>query len=140
MHIGRRCAGKDITMGTFSFLTFMQEGGWGMWPVLVLGFMGLASSLRYALRLDGPCLPFAAALWVALLVVVIHAVVTDLAAVFKFLEDPTRAPDAQFARLLVTGLKESTRPAALGGIFLALVPLLIAVGIYRTSSEGRVPR
>jgi hypothetical protein len=62
--------------------------------------------------------------------------VTDVAAVFGFLQDPARAPDAQFARRLVTGLKESTRPAAVGGIFLTLVPLLAAVGVYREYGRG----
>jgi len=31
-------------MATFSFVEFMREGGWGMWPVLILGLVGLASS------------------------------------------------------------------------------------------------
>ena len=40
------------------------------------------------------------------------------------------------ARTLLVGLKESTRPAALGGIFLTLVPLLAAVGVYREYGRG----
>ena len=67
-----------------------------------------------------------------------HATVTDVAAVFAYLEDPARAPDGQMARLLVTGLKESSRPAAMGGIFLTLIPLLAAAGIYRESTTTRV--
>ena len=119
-------------MDHFSFADFMKEGGWGMWPVLLLGLAGVASAARYAVRPVPGCLPFVAALWLTVGVVVGHAVITDLAAVFRYLEDPTRAPDPQFARLLVTGLKESTRPAALGGIFLTLMPLLAAVGLYRS--------
>jgi len=45
-----------------------------------------------------------------------------------------RAPDAQIPRTLLIGLKESTRPAALGGIFLTLVPLCAAVGLYRDAA------
>jgi len=41
------------------------------------------------------------------------------------------------ARLLVGGLKESTRPAVLGGIFLTLVPLLAAAGVYREYNLDR---
>jgi hypothetical protein len=118
-------------MEHFSFADFMKEGGWGMWPVLLLGLAGVASAARYAARPVPAWLRFVAALWVTLAVVIVHAVITDLAAVFRYLEDPARAPDPQFARLLVTGLKESTRPAALGGIFLTLMPLLAAVGLYR---------
>ena len=75
-------------------------------------------------------------LWLTLLVVVVHATVTDVAAVFRYFEDPVRAPDGQIARMLLMGLKESTRPAALGGIFLTLVPLLAAVGVYREYGLG----
>ena len=118
-------------MEPFSFADFMKEGGWGMWPVLLLGLATLAGAARYASRPAAPWLRFVAALWLTLLVVTVHAVITDLAAVFRYLEDPARAPDPQFSRLLVTGLKESTRPAALAGIFLTLASLLAAVGLYR---------
>jgi hypothetical protein len=122
---------------TTSFGDFMREGGWGMWPVLLLGLVALASATRYAIRPERLCLRFVAVLWVTLLTAVVHATVTDLAAVFRYFEDPVRAPDAQIARLLLTGLKESTRPAALGGIFLTLVPLLAAVGVYREYNLGK---
>ena len=124
-------------MATFSFVEFMREGGWGMWPVLLLGLVALASATRYAIRPERLCLRFVALLWLTLVVAVVHSSVTDVAAVFRYLEDPARAPDGQFARLLVTGLKESTRPAALGGIFLTLVPLLAAVGVYREYNLGK---
>ena len=55
----------------------------------------------------------------------------------RYFEDPARAPDKQIGRMLFMGLKESTRPAALGGIFLTLVPLLAAAGIYREYGLGR---
>jgi hypothetical protein len=126
-------------MSAPSFGQFMREGGWGMWPILVLGLVALASATRYAIRPEAGCLRFIAALWLTLLVAVVHASVTDLAAVFRYFEDPARAPDAEIARTLLIGLKESTRPAALGGIFLTLVPLLTAAGIYREfMPRGRV--
>lgn len=121
---------------TTSFGDFMHEGGWGMWPVLLLGLVALASATRYAIRPERLCLRFVAVLWVTLVAAVVHATVTDLAAVFRYFEDPARAPDSQIARLLLIGLKESSRPAALGGIFLTLVPLLAAVGVYREYNLG----
>ena len=124
-------------MPTFSFSEFMREGGWGMWPVMLLGLVTLASAVRYMIRPERYCLPFIAALWVTIAVAVVHATVTDVAAVFHYLEDPVKAPDGQVARLLMGGLKESTRPAALGGIFLTLVPLFVAGGIYRTWAATR---
>jgi hypothetical protein len=108
-----------------------------MWPVLLLGLVTVASATRYMLRPERYCVPFIAALWVTLAVAVLHAGLTDVAAVFRYLEDPARAPDGQVARLLMTGLKESTRPAVLGGIFLTLAPLLVAGGIYREWAAQR---
>lgn len=118
-------------MDAFSFGSFMSEGGWGMWPVLLLGLAAVASAARYAARPDRAELPFIAALWLTLAAAVTHATVTDVAAVFRYLENEARAPNDRFARLLVVGLKESTRPLALGGIALTLVPLLVAAGLYR---------
>ena len=127
-------------METFSFVEFIREGGWGMWPILLLGLVTLASATRYLARPERGCVPFIAALWVALLVVVVHATVIDVGAVFHYLENPVRTPDGQMARTLMTGLKESTRPAGLGGIFLTLAPLLVAAGLYRESAAIRTGR
>ena len=125
-------------MDGFSFGNFMKEGGWGMMPVLLLGLAAVAAAGRYAARPNAPWLRFVAALWVTLAVVVVHAVVTCIAAVCAHASDPDRAPDALLTRILLTGLKESTRPAALGGVFLTLVPLLAAVGLYRVAVSPRV--
>ena len=66
-----------------------------MWPVLLLGLVALASATRYAIRPERLCLRFVAVLWVTLVVAVVHATVTDLAAVFRYFEDPARAPDSR---------------------------------------------
>jgi hypothetical protein len=119
-------------MESFSFSLFMREGGWGMWPVALLGVVAVAAAARYMVRPERFSLSFVAAMWVTLLVTVAHATLTDVAAVLAHAQDPARAPDDQLVRILMVGLKESTRPAAFGGIFLTLVPLFVAVGRYRT--------
>jgi hypothetical protein len=118
-------------MATFSFGLFMREGGWGMFPILLLGLVALGGGIRYAIRPGRLWFRFVAALWLTLLVSVVHASITDVAAVLGYFDDPARASDSEIPRLIIMGLKESTRPAILGGIFLTLVPLLAAVGIYR---------
>ena len=60
--------------------------------VLLLGLVALASATRYALRPERLCLRFVAILWLTLLVVIVDATITDVAAVFHYLEDPLRAP------------------------------------------------
>jgi hypothetical protein len=124
-------------MESFSFSLFMREGGWGMWPVGVLGVVALAAAARYMARPERFSLPFVAAMWATLLVTVAHATLTDVAAVLAHAQDPALAPDGQLARILMVGLKESTRPAAFGGIFLTLVPLFVAVGTYRAWAAPR---
>ena len=69
-------------MTGFSFSQFMMEGGWGMYPILLLGAVTLASATRYALRPERLCLRFVSILWLTLMVVGVHASITDVAAVF----------------------------------------------------------
>jgi hypothetical protein len=91
---------------------FFIEGGWGMYPVLVLGLILVWSSGRYALDLEPARLRFIVAMSVALLVTMAHATWTCFAAVFQYLHRSSTEP---FAQTLMTGLMESTRPATLGG-------------------------
>jgi hypothetical protein len=118
------------------FSTFMSEGGWGMWPILLLGLLTLVTAARYTARPEPHALRFVAALWLALASVVVHAGLTDLAAVFGFLASSDEVTDAALPRVLLTGLKEATRPAALGGIFLTLAPLCVAAGLWRAPASG----
>jgi len=121
-------------MEKFSFADFMLEGGWGMWPILLFGVVALASAAWFGFAPQRVSLRFVAILWLTLLATVAHATITDLAAVFAHFETAPH-PDAALVSVLFMGLKESTRPAALGGIFLTLVPLLAAVGVYRDAAR-----
>ncbi len=112
-------------------LQFFAEGGFGMYPVLVFGLVLIGTAGRYALDGEPIRLRFVLAMSALLIVSMLHAMLTDVAMVFWYLEEPSRAPDAEFARILVTGLKESTRPGALGGALLAFALVLVAIGVYR---------
>ncbi|GAB4198778.1 MAG: hypothetical protein OHK0013_08310 [Sandaracinaceae bacterium] len=107
------------------------EGGWGMFPVLIFGLVTLYASGRYAVDGEPARLRFVAAMSVVLVAAMGHAMLTNVAAVFSFLQDPERAPDGELTRILFTGLMESTRPGALGGALLVLALVLVAVGVYR---------
>jgi hypothetical protein len=111
------------------------EGGWGMFPVLVFGLVTLYASGRYAVDGEPVRLRFVAAMSVLLLASMVHSMLTNVAAVFSFLQDPERAPDAELSRILFTGLMESTRPGALGGALLVLALVLVAVGVYRAGRK-----
>ncbi len=112
-------------------LELFAEGGWGMYPVLVFGLLMIGTSARYAWDGEPMRLRFALALAALLVVSVLHATLTDVAAVFDYVSDPARTPDAELGRTLCIGLKESTRPGALGGALLTFALVLVAVGVYR---------
>lgn len=118
-------------METLTWMSFMNEGGWSMWPILIFGAVCLGSAAHFALRPSGARLARVGAMWITVLAAVVHGTLTDVAAVFHGLEDPERFPDPVVVRALFVGLKESTRPGGLGGIFLTLAALLVAVGLYR---------
>ena len=109
---------------------FFVEGGWGMYPVLVMGLMLVWAAARYAIDTEPVRLRFIGALALALMVTMAHATWTCMAAVFHYLE---QSREEHLVRSLMTGLMESTRPATLGGALLVVGLILVAVGTYRSS-------
>jgi len=116
-------------------LQFWMEGGWGMVPVTAFGLVMIAAAGRFAFDAEWLRLRFVAAMAGLLVAAMLHAMLIDAAAVFSFLSDPARAPDADFARVLCTGLMESTRPGALGGVLLVIALVLVAVGVSRNTTR-----
>ena len=116
-------------------MLFMREGGFGMWPVLVFGLFAIGAAGRYAWKPIKGRLGFVVGMIITTLSAVLHATWTDVGAVFRYLESRDRVPDADFARILVEGLKESTRPGALGGMLITLALLLISIGLHRAQTR-----
>ena len=111
---------------------FFMEGGWGMYPVLVLGVMLVVSAARYAIDGESVRLRFVVALALSLVASIATACTADVAKVFWYLQSPERVSDALFLRILVEGLKESSRPAMLGFPLLGLALIAVSIGVYRT--------
>jgi hypothetical protein len=114
------------------FGEFFSEGGWGMYPTLVFGLSTVGGAVWFALKPEPRRLAFTAAMWLTLVSAIVHATWTDLAAVMAYLSEASQKPDAPVAQILFTGLKESTRPGAMGGIFLTLGLLIVAIGALRS--------
>jgi hypothetical protein len=111
---------------------FFVEGGFGMYPVLVMGLMLIWAAARYAIDTEPVRLRFIGALALALVITMVHATWMCMAAVFHYLE---QAREEHLVRSLMTGLMESTRPATLGGALLAIALILVAVGAYRSGQR-----
>ena len=110
---------------------FFIEGGWGMYPVLVLSVILVGSAGRYAFDCEPVRLRFITAVSLTLLAFIAASLTAAVAKVFWFLESPERVPDAQFLRILAEGLKESSRPALLGLPLLGVALILVSIGVYR---------
>lgn len=116
-------------------IEFFKEGGWGMWPILVLGLVTMGAAARFALKPERRQIGFLAAIALATLISIVHATWTDFSAVFGALGDEKLTSDAMMPRILAEGLKESTRPGAMGGSFLTLAAILVAVGMLRMGRD-----
>ncbi len=116
-------------------IEFFKEGGWGMWPILVLSLITVGASARFAIKPERRQIGFLFAMALATITSCFHATWTDIGTVFGALSDEKFAPDAVAPRILAEGLKESPRPGALGGSFLTLAAILVAVGMLRLGRE-----
>lgn len=109
------------------------EGGFGMWPILLLGLGAMGLGLRYAFTGDARLRGCLEALARSILYFALMGFVTGLVATGDFLAAHADLPRTE---TLLTGVKESTNDLALGFTFLALVHLQLAVG--RRREDDRV--
>lgn len=114
---------------------FFLEGGWGMFPVTAFGVVMILAAARFAFDGEMLRLRFVGAMGVVLSAAMIHAMLTNVAAVFSYVQDPTRVPDSDLLRTICLGFMESTRPGALGGAMLVLALVLVAVGTSRSTAR-----
>ena len=114
-----------------SFSQFMRQGGSGMFPLLIFGLVCLGGGIWFAVRPGRRPLAFTGVMWLLVLTSMLHTMLINVSFVFRTMEDARRAPMEHLHRLLFAGLKESTRPGALGGIVLCLTLLAVAVGVFR---------
>lgn len=104
------------------------QGGYGMWPVLVLGLAALGLGLRYAFTGDGRLRGTVETLAKSVLFFALSGFFTGVVAVGDYLD---AHPEVPLAATAVTGVKEATNNLALGFTLLALVHLQLAVGRRR---------
>lgn len=111
---------------------FFMEGGWGMYPILIVGLVLLWSSCRYAIDREPARRPFITVLSLAYLAFIAQSLLMDVATVFWALSEGHKYPADQLVLVLLEGLKESTRPAILGLGLLSLSLVAVSIGLYRT--------
>ncbi len=110
-----------------------KAGGWGMFPILIVGLVMLGASASAAATGRRTTRRFALRLSPAVAWMTVVAVATDVMAVMYHLARQPRVD----ATVLCQGLGESSSPAVLGAGLLALAHLMAAIGSRR--EEERVP-
>lgn len=114
-------------------LGFMQEGGYSMWLILVLGLLSMGLAASFAFRPAERKLNILRPLSLATVFSILSATAADIGVVMKRvpqLPEFTSNPDLR-AALYTSGIGESMVPAILGFTLLSLVWLLAAVGYRR---------
>ena len=107
---------------------FFLEGGFAMYPVLIIGLTLLGASIRYAIDAEPIRRSFICTMAWTLVAMTLFATWLGLAAVFHYMET---VKEAEFASTLMTGFKEVTHNGILGGMLLTVSLILAAIGTYR---------
>jgi uncharacterized membrane protein YqhA len=130
----------DRLQGGSAMIEFFKEGGWGMWPILVIGVILVVSSGRYAIDREPVRLRFVTVLSFGHLAFIAGAVLTDMATVLWAVSAEGLSEEIR-TRILLEGMKESTRPGVLGLLLLGVALVLVSIGVYRAGlSELRAAR
>jgi hypothetical protein len=116
------------------FMTLFRNGGFGMYPVLVLGLVSLATAGFFAARGDGKIRGFLDAIDKALLWAVIGATTSNFMTVFHVIANDEMSGDKR-AWILAMGSYEALSPVAMGGAFLMLTYVFVAVGQRRVDAR-----
>ncbi|MET0387909.1 MAG: hypothetical protein ABW321_18195 [Polyangiales bacterium] len=114
----------------FTWTYFWQAGGFGMYQVAAFGITVLLAAARFALRPDERRIPFVRAMTIATLLAMALGVTTDIGEACRSIPQHAQNP-ADWHRLMLIGLFESSTPAQLGFALLSLAWLAQAIGLRR---------
>lgn len=106
-----------------------HEGGWGMWPTLIMGTLALALALRHALAPRPALLPLIVGIGLATLFSGFLGLTTGLIRTFGYLHQVEPANQLSIA---FAGTSESMHNVALALVLGVLLALFTAVGSYRS--------
>jgi hypothetical protein len=112
-----------------------QDGGWGMWPILVFGLLAVIAAARFAWRGEHDITAFIRWMLATVGASALLGFTTGMQAVFNFIRreqtpEVTQVTDWRI-RVLFEGTKEASNTLSLGFILITLTCLLLAVGYRR---------
>ncbi|MCA9596624.1 MAG: hypothetical protein KC776_25080 [Myxococcales bacterium] len=118
-------------------MSFMREGGVGMWFVLALGLLSLAAAVRFAMAPDEKRVATVRSLTWATLFNTVGAIIAGFAAVGSHV--PANAEWAMSPKIhliVMVGISEALANGILGFALLSLTWLVMAVGHRRLAALG----
>src|SRR5688572_6257394 len=112
-----------------------QDGGWGMWPILVFGLLAVIAAARFAWRGEHDLTAFVRWMLATTGSSALLGFSVDMHAVFNFIRREQPPEVAQVTdwriRVLFEGTKEASNTLSLGFILITLTCLLLAIGYRR---------
>lgn len=110
--------------------SFFRDGGWGMYPTSICGFLLVASGVLLLLRPERRFLPPVIALGVVTLG---SGVLSSTVGIVNTLRYITKVPAGEQLKLAALGCAESLNNVVLAMILGVLTALLAAVAAFRAS-------
>jgi hypothetical protein len=112
-----------------------QDGGWGMWPILVFGVLSVIGAARFAWRGEHDLTGFVRWMLVTTGSSALLGFSSGMQAVFNYLRREEPAEVAKVAdwriRILFEGTKEASNCLSFGLLLITLSCLLLAIGFRR---------
>lgn len=115
-------------------LDFFRAGGFNMFPLTVFGIAMLITGVKFALNADPQRLSLIRALTTTITFCIIIGVASGLASTAKYVVN--HPDEAQWWLSLLQGFAETMTNVILGGSFVVLTWILVAVGVRRMPKEN----
>ena len=114
-------------------LDFFRAGGFNMFPLTIFGIAMLVTGIKFAFHADPQRLSLIRALTITISFCTIIGVASGLASTAKYVVN--HPDEAQWWLSLLQGFAETMTNVILGGSFVVLTWIMVAVGVRRMPKE-----
>lgn len=109
---------------------FFAAGGFGMFPVLLFGFLSVASAVLFLLRPERRYVGLMVALGITTLAASLLGLSIGLIGVFRYVE---KVAEADRVKMITLGISDSLHVPALALILLVITGIVASIGAFRAT-------